>query len=215
MFGSITLKGTLALVQDDLFLTKSQPDYDHESGAKGYCCTLDMIAFGEDPPRTQQPKTDPRVTSHPVPKSDELGGIVRLLLQPINANEDFRTASEFRRVGIEFRPWQNFLTYAEQWERLREYMLSVRRLHGSASQPIEIEDDISGPRSGTLDGHANRPQLDSTRGTDQDIPAAVEDKAWLEGTLSNSSGDDLRKLMQVFWRRKNVEVQTDHIVTIF
>lgn len=217
VFGSITLKGTLALVQDGFLVTKSQPDYDHESGARGYCCTLDMMAFGKDPPRTQQPIKDPRVSVHPAPKSDELGGIVRLLLQPINANEDFRTASAFRRVGIEFRPWRDFLTYAEHREQMRENMLSMLRMHhphGSASKPIEGEDDISGSRSGILNGHASRQQPDSTKGTNHNIPAAVEDEARLKETLGNSSGDDLRKAMEAFWRKKNIEVQTDRIVTI-
>lgn len=108
VFGSITLKGTLALVQDDFYV---QPGYDHESGAKGYCCTFDMIAFGENPPRPQ-PKTAPNVIFCRRPKPDEQGGILRLLLQPINGNGDFRTASAFRRIGIEFRPWRDFLTYA-------------------------------------------------------------------------------------------------------
>lgn len=213
VFGSITLKGTLALVQDGFFFTKTQPDYDHESGAKGYCCTLDMIAFGKDPPRTQ----DPMVTVFSYPEPDRHGGIVRLLLQPINGNGDFRTASAFRRVGIEFRPWRDFLTYAEYWEREQamENRLKMHLLYINTSQPMESEDDISGPRSGTLNGHANRQQPDSTRGTNQDIPAAVEDEARLEETLSNSSGDDLRKAMEAFWRKKNIEFQTDRIVTIF
>lgn len=177
VFGSITLKGTLAPVQDDFYV---QPDYEYESGAKGYCCTFDMIAFGEDPPRTE-PETAPNVIFCPVPKLDEEGGIIRLLLQPINGNGDFRTASAFRRVGIEFRPLRDFLTYLDLYEQLEE----------------------------------NRQQPDSITGINQNIPAAVEGGARPEETSSISSRDDYRDVMEAFWRRKNIEVQTDRIVTIF
>lgn len=209
VFGSITLKGTLKLVQYDF--SHGRPGYvfpDHvlASKQKCCCCVLDMIAFG-DPPLAYAHRG-------PRPKEKEKGRIC-LLLQPIDGNGDFRTASAFRRVGIEFRPWQDHVPLRKWQAKFIQGMLSVVRPPGSASQMVASEDDTLGPRSRRLNRHADRQLPDSIEGIDRDISPSVEDEARPEETSSDSSEDDDRNFMGTFRGRETKEVQTDRIVTVF
>lgn len=103
VFGSITLKGTLALVQYNSSQGSTQPGIlDHVSGAKGYCCAFDTIAFGKAPLLPAPSGSNGPNVICPHPRFDAGGGTVRLLLEPINENEDFQTTSAFRRIGIDF-----------------------------------------------------------------------------------------------------------------
>ncbi|KAI7787901.1 Ankyrin-repeat domain containing transcription coregulator asaA [Diaporthe eres] len=117
VFGSITLKGTLKLVQYDS--SHGRPGYvfsDHVSGSKQKfcCCVFDMIEFG-DPPLAY-------AYHGPRPGNKEKGRIC-LLLQSVDGNGDFRTASAFRRVGIEFSLWRDHVPYWKWHAKLRQRML--------------------------------------------------------------------------------------------
>lgn len=117
VFGSITLKGTLKLVQYDS--SHGRPGYvfsDHVSGSKQKfcCCVFDMIEFG-DPPLAY-------AYHGPSPGNKQKGRIC-LLLQPVDGNRDFRTASAFRRVGIEFSLWRDHVPYWKWHAKLRQRML--------------------------------------------------------------------------------------------
>lgn len=205
VFGSITLKGTLKFVQYDFSRVSTRPgtpDYvfsDHASGAKqkGCCCVFDMIAFGEPPPEAPAQPSGPYVHVHyaPRPKSKKKGRI-RLLLQPINGNGDFRAASAFRRVGIEFRPWQ--LSRRARRQADKDYMNNLL--------------------AGLLDHESNErvsPQpSDEAERIGKSITSTIEDKVRPEETSTTSEDDD-PKYMETFWSSKIKEVQTNRIVTIF
>lgn len=206
VFGSVTLKGTLKLVQYDF--SRGTPGYvfsDHVSGSTQdfCCCVFDIIALG-DPPLAY-------AYHGPRPPNKEKGRIC-LLLQPIDGNGDFRTASAFRRVGIEFRLWQDRVPYRKRYAKLAQRMLSsIRRPPGSASQMDASEDDTLRLHSRTLNGHTNRQLPDPVEGIDQDLPPSIEDEARPEETSSSSSEDDDGS----FHSRETKEVQTNRIVTIF
>lgn len=206
VFGSITLKGTLKLVQYDF--SHGTPGYvysDHVFGSeqKHCCCVFDMISFGDPPPLAYD-------VDGPLREDKEKGRIC-LLLQPIDGNGDFRTASAFRRVGIEFRPWQDRKWHA----KLAQRMLSIHRPPGSASQMVASEDDTLGLRNRKLNRHASRQLPDPIEGIDQDIPPSVEDKARPEETSNSSSDNDDHVIMGTVRRRETKGVQTNRIVTIF
>lgn len=128
----------------------------------------------------------------------------------VKGNGEFRTASAFRKVGIEFRV-RHLLREVEQ-QLMKS--LHVHRPFGGNSQPVANEDNNSGLRSGILNKHASRELPGPIGGVDQNIPPTVDDEARLEETSSSSSEDDDHDVVETHPRRKSIEVQTNRTVTI-
>ncbi|KAL1855677.1 hypothetical protein Daus18300_011058 [Diaporthe australafricana] len=128
--GSITLQGTLTLMQDDFLRTEDRPGvYDQVSQAVGYCCAFDMITF---PPRAGRIRSSPYVIFCRRPTArDEDGGTIRLLLQPVNENENFQTASAFKRIGIQFYPSKRYeavyvpLRHTVEWMKKNKHYIPL------------------------------------------------------------------------------------------
>lgn len=91
VFGSITLKGTLSTFRHK-YESHRWESFDHSVGSLKRCYTFDLLEFERGP--------IPTGFGYPEYPDGQPGTTVRLLLRPVNDDEDFWTASLFQRIGI-------------------------------------------------------------------------------------------------------------------
>lgn len=99
--GSITLRGTLALLQSDSPHMRNQNwNVDQVSMLPGCYYAFDIVSFAKAPQRIIHPKDH----SCHFPRWEEKRGTVRLLLQSIDSGleQDMETVTHFHRIGIGF-----------------------------------------------------------------------------------------------------------------
>lgn len=91
VFGSITLKGTLSTFRHK-YESQHRESFDHSVGSLERCYAFDMLDFEKGP--------NPTGFGYPEYPNGKPATTVRLLLRPVNDDEDFWTASLFQRIGI-------------------------------------------------------------------------------------------------------------------
>lgn len=214
--GSITLQGTLTLMQDDFLRTEGRPGcFDQVSQATGYCCAFDMITFGKPSPRANPLagciRSPPNIIFCPVPTAlDEDGGTIRLLLQPVNENEDFRTASAFKRIGIQFCPSKHYESVYVPLRPTIEWMKKNRRYLPPGTAIMAHSGEVS---EFFKEAYTSVPQHDPIARTVGKTASTAGNNVHL-GETSVSSSDDYGTVPPTIWAVMTKEVQTGRIITI-